>query len=248
VDQSGFLQSLLGDRLPSGLAAFELRGTTVNFPRHASIFKEGDPADHVYLVCRGVVRRCRLHTDGKRHVAEFHLRGDLFGTEDEEERQFAAEAASACALLSFPRLRIDALAATEPQVALYLYRLANKRLRSAQSGMMLNHAGALERLAAFLLDLQSRMAANDLIPLRMSYLDIGDHLGLAPETVCRAMTWLRKSSVIDRVEPHLLRVRDLSLLQHLAGHATNSPEPAHRPIATIDRSATAYANAHPTEF
>jgi CRP/FNR family transcriptional regulator len=56
--------------------------------------------------------------------------------------------------------------------------------------------------------------------LTMSRCDIADHLGLAPETVCRSFTRLRKSGCIAKQGKHQIRLRQpLRLMQ--IGHVVD---------------------------
>ncbi len=43
------------------------------------IFTEGDRAGTFYKVVSGVVRTCKLLSDGRRQIDAFHLPGDIFG-------------------------------------------------------------------------------------------------------------------------------------------------------------------------
>ena len=72
---------------------------------------------------------------------------------------------------------------------------------------------------SFLLDLfrRSRVRGESVqgFNVSMSQQDIGNHLGLAVETVCRVLSSLRKSRLID-MDHHRLYIRDVDRLRGLA--------------------------------
>jgi len=54
----------------------------------------------------------------------------------------------------------------------------------------------LERVSAFLVEMEGRSAAAGVLALPMSRLDIADYLGLTLETVSRALTALKRKGLI----------------------------------------------------
>ena len=83
--------------------------------------------------------------------------------------------------------------------------------------LMLGHASAIARVAAFLLEFGGRSASpsNDSIVLPMSRSDIADYLGIAVESVSRALTQLRRDGVIDFRGPKRGQIAMRSRLEQL---------------------------------
>ena len=91
-----------------------------------------------------------------------------------------------------------------------LLGLVTKNLQHAEDHMMLlGRKTALERVAAFLVEMDQRMAAPSTMILPMTRRDIADYLGLTLETVSRALSALRDRSLIRFTCP---RQRELILL------------------------------------
>ena len=63
--------------------------------------------------------------------------------------------------------------------------------------LLLGREGALERVAAFLLEIDKRLATAGAMTLPMARRDIADYLGLTIETVCRSLSRLHRTGLIS---------------------------------------------------
>ncbi|MDX0451838.1 helix-turn-helix domain-containing protein, partial [Sinorhizobium medicae] len=68
--------------------------------------------------------------------------------------------------------------------------------RAQQHLLVIGRQCAVERIAAFLVDLSERQGGGRQLRLPMSRQDIADYLGLTIETVSRVVTKLKERSVI----------------------------------------------------
>jgi CRP/FNR family nitrogen fixation transcriptional regulator len=62
--------------------------------------------------------------------------------------------------------------------------------------MLLGQKNSLEKVAAFLLEMDHRLSAAGVLALPMSRRDIADYLGLTVETVSRELSQLRASGIL----------------------------------------------------
>lgn len=199
--------------LGPGLA---LQGTRVRFKRNEEIFGEGEKADYVYRVVSGAVRTIRFSNDGRRQILGFHLPGDVFGIESSAEHTLSAEAVADAEIALVRRSLIDNAAAEDVTAARALVDLMRRQLQSAQEhALVLGRKGAGERVAAFLLQLGSRVASAREIDLPMSRADIADYLALTIETVSRAFTQMERDHTIDLPTSRHVVVRDRYALETL---------------------------------
>src|SRR6185437_10652370 len=121
---------------------------------------EGEGADYVYEVITGAVRSYKLLSDGRRQIGAFHLPGDIFGLENGSEHRFTAEAIVDTSVQLVKRFSLEAVAKQDAMVARNLLRMTTNKLRHAEDHMLLlGRKTALERVAAFLLEMDSRLAA-----------------------------------------------------------------------------------------
>jgi CRP/FNR family transcriptional regulator len=190
------------------------------FTRGEHVFREGDVPGHVFAVQSGTLKSYKTGMTGVEHVVAFHMQGDLLGLEALAGRAhcFSAVALETVSVCGISISRLEALGNRFPG---WLYRLlAGELVRSRSTLLILRRKEAQARLAAFLLDLsgrcrvrgQSRQEFN----LGISRQDIGNHLGMSLETLCRALSFLRKSRLID-LDRRRVIIRDFDGLHALAG-------------------------------
>jgi CRP/FNR family nitrogen fixation transcriptional regulator len=99
------------------------------------------------------------------------------------------------------RQSLEYVAGTDVLVTRNLLGRAAKELTEADDHvLLLGRQLALERVAAFLLQMDKRMATTGMIALPMGRRDIADYLGLTLETVSRALSDLRKQGVLKLSE------------------------------------------------
>jgi CRP/FNR family nitrogen fixation transcriptional regulator len=76
--------------------------------------------------------------------------------------------------------------------------MTTSNLEHAENHMLLlGRKTSLERVAAFLVEMDGRLAATGIMALPMSRRDIADYLGLTLETVSRALSRLQRAGVLD---------------------------------------------------
>ena len=195
----------------------ELSGASMSYGRDEEIYGEGEEAEFVYMVVKGAVRTYKLLSDGRRQIGAFHLEGDLFGFESGTTHRLSAEAISEAVMLVYKRRTIEAVAARNLEVARKLWKLAARSLDHAEQHMLLlGRKTATERVASFLLEMQERMRGAASITLPMTRRDIGDYLGLALETVSRALSQLKDEGTVELPDARHIRVQRRSKLQNLA--------------------------------
>jgi CRP/FNR family nitrogen fixation transcriptional regulator len=171
-------------------------GSTRTLTKDKELFAEGDRAAFFYKVVSGAIRTSKLLSDGRRQIDAFHLPGDLFGLEAGEEHRFSAEALGDAIVVAYRRCSLESLSASDPAFARQIVSAMMRALERAQDHMLLlGRKSAMEKIAAFLLDLSERLDG-DQVDLPMSRTDIADHLGLTIETVSRSLTHLERQKVI----------------------------------------------------
>jgi CRP/FNR family nitrogen fixation transcriptional regulator len=167
------------------------------YNRGAEIFGEAEPADYVYQVVDGAARSYKLLSDGRRQINAFHLAGDIFGLETCGTHRFTAEAIVETTVRLVKRVSLAHVAEQDVTVAHDLLNMTASNLRHAEDHMLLlGRKTSLERVAAFLLEMDRRLTALGVMALPMCRRDIADYLGLTLETVSRALSVLHDKGVL----------------------------------------------------
>jgi len=191
------------------------------YKRGSEIYGEKEPAEYVYQVKSGAVRSYKLLADGRRQIGAFHLVGDIFGLENGGEHRFTAEAVVDTTVRLIKRQSLEMVAENDAMVARNLLSMTTSNLQHAEDHMLLlGRKTSLERVAAFLLEMDKRLASAGVMALPMSRRDIADYLGLTLETVSRALSRLHDLGTLGFVgnTHRQIVLRDKTLLASLDQH------------------------------
>jgi len=193
----------------SALELRELQGmaTQVYVGSGKTIFSEGEPADSVFGLSRGVVRLYKQLTDGRRQVLSFALAGDFLGMPIAERHRLSADAVGEVSLCQFSRNDLLEFIASSPNLMRLLVAFASRELDMAQDQLLLlGNASAEAKVVIFLVGWRNRLArssvssSSKVVPLPMRRRDIADFLGLKLETVSRTFAKLEQKNVL-RIVP-----------------------------------------------
>jgi CRP/FNR family nitrogen fixation transcriptional regulator len=187
----------------------------MNFGRNAEIFAEGEKAGYVYKLVSGVIRVSKLLPDVRRQISAFHLPGDMFGFEIDDIHHASAEAIVPVKVVAFKWHSLLSATASGG----FVHELLNRTmigLRQTQDHLLLlGRKNALERLAAFLLEMARRSRSQDMLELAMPRHDIADYLGLTLETVSRMFAELKEAGIIKLDSARRVRLLDMDKLKAL---------------------------------
>ncbi|MHB0769164.1 helix-turn-helix domain-containing protein [Bradyrhizobium sp. 5.13L] len=184
-----------------GLSEFTYR-------RGREIYGENEPAQYVYRVMSGTVRSYKLLPDGRRLIGAFHVPGDIFGLENGGVHRFTTEAVVDTAARLIRRESLEALAKNDGALAKNLLCMTTTNLQHAEDHMLLlGRKTSMERVAAFLIEMDRRLTAAGVLALPMTRRDIADYLGLTLETISRSLSYLRELGIlrfIDNNQRHVV--------------------------------------------
>lgn len=185
-------------------------------PRQA-LYRAGDAADFLFEVVEGAVMLSSGLGDGRRQIVEIARAGAVIGFAAGRMQPLDAETLVASVLRPIGRATLAGDPALEQRVgAAMLKRMAALE----EHTLLLGRKAAMERLASFLVWL-SEGDRVDLLGLTRQ--EIGDHLGLAIETVSRNVSRLRGLGVIALDRSGGVRIRDRAALKALSGRGDQTP-------------------------
>lgn len=216
--------------LPSGLPAPErsalnpLVRRNRTLPRGQSLYQTGEGFSGLYALKSGAAKLVHLDACGQESVIALLLPGELMGFDGLASGRhrcdlIAVEASTYCEL---PAAELEALGHQRPTVQEVLLKRTGEQFDRAIEQLAASHRPAEERLAGFLLDLVERLRRRGLaferFKLNLSRQDIGNHLGLALETVSRTLGRFETLGLLN-VKGKGVEILDLDALREAAGEA-----------------------------
>src|SRR5258705_13857837 len=191
------LPNILGEFGMESASNSRLSLNEFTYKKGTEIYGEKEPADYVYQVKTGAARSYKLLSDGRRQIGAFHLVGDIFGLENSSEHRFTAEAIVDTTVRLIKRRSLELVADSDAMVARNLLSMTTNNLQHAEDHMLLlGRKTSLERVAAFLMEMDRRQTAAGVLALPMCRRDIADYLGLTLETVSRALSHLHGQGIL----------------------------------------------------
>lgn len=209
-----------------GLDDAEIRDLAANSQRiHINIGEtlvwDGDGAQYSYVITRGALRASKTSDDGRRQILDFLFAGQFVGIPSDAAYHFDVEALTHSEVCRFDKRKLEQLMAKHPNVEKGYRTGTARQLEDAyEHAYALGRRTAMERVAAFLLDLRASSCAKSatgVLKLPMTRGDIADFLGLTLETVSRAFSRLKSLGVIRLASAQEVEIRDAERLKALAG-------------------------------
>ena len=198
--------------------------------RGEHLYHEGDPFRALYAVRAGSLKTYTTTESGEQQVTGFHLPGELVGLNAINRwiHPCAAVSLETTSVCELPFEKLEYLAADLPDLQRQLLRVMSREIASDQDMLFtMARRNADERLAILLLDLSDRFGQRGLSATRfrlsMARGDLGNYLGLAPETMSRIFRRFQDQGWIhaDGREVELLAV---DKLEALAGRSASAAQ------------------------
>ena len=201
-------------KFPAAKSVWIFGSKEKKFKPNEEIFGEGESTDYIYRMASGTVRSYRSLGQGRRKIEAFRLRGDIFGLDAGEEREFSAEAIDDVSVL-IARRSTSAGAATDCQMMHELWAATARELRRVQQHALLLAMNSRQRVACFLLEMSRRLGEPEIVELPMSRQDIADYLGLTIETVSRTITQFETKGIVKLPTSRHIVLRNPMALQQM---------------------------------
>ncbi|WP_111748427.1 helix-turn-helix domain-containing protein [Salinisphaera orenii] len=188
------------------------------------LYRPGDGLHAVYLLTAGLLETALINLDGDRQVTGFHFPGKLVGLDAFQAREHVCSASATVdsSVQVLPVHRLNALIRQVPALSETLTRVLSENVTEhEQLLMMINTQTAHQRVACLLFSFACRLgrnnhAASDLY-LAMSRASMASYLGLAVETVSRALQALENDNILARDGNRRIHILDHDALAALFG-------------------------------
>ena len=205
---------------PADRSALMAIGEAMDVRAGTKLFRQGDAGTHMYMVENGVVRISHDLLDGKRQVLAFRWADDVFGIARDGHYLNNADTLGQGRIVRFQIEKLQTLLLSRPgmQNRFLLKATAEISLQQHRIILMAKY-DVVTKVVAFLLECCSNSQCFNpqtrIMKLPMSRPDIADYMGVATESVSRALGILERRKVIHRRDMHHLTI-DLPRLRESA--------------------------------
>jgi CRP/FNR family transcriptional regulator len=192
------------------------------FHKGQYLYTQDQVFESVYILRSGAVKTYYIDDRGEEHISGFLLPGELFGFDGlgRGRHRYAAVSLDTSAICRIPYRSIEQQVQLQPDLQRWLIAMLCEDIYDRQDALLaLRTMPAEERLAAYLLDIASRLKHRGLssleIVLPMSRRDIAGYLAVTEETVSRMFTRLQKRKILT-VKGRSIFISDQKRLQNLS--------------------------------
>ncbi len=175
------------------------------FSRGATIFREGESADSLCVLKKGMVRLISLSDQGRETILHILKPDEVFGELllSEEKRAFTAIAAEDSLVTIISQESFVELLSAVPTISLNFIRLLSKRLATVERGLAeFSHTWSYHRLARVLLQLSEKygqeVPGGSLINVPLTHEDLANLIGTSRETVTTQLSKFARMGLLKR--------------------------------------------------
>lgn len=187
------------------------------------LFNSGERFNSIYAVRSGSIKTFSESEQGDEQITGLYLPGELLGLDaiNDNQHPCSAIALETTSLCEIPFDTLESLSSEIPELHHQLFRIMSKEIANDQSLLMLMaQKSAEERLAAFLVNLSSRLKVRNFseveFNLSMSRKDIGNYLGLTIETISRTFSRFQSEGILSTQRKYV-NIHKLDVLKEMAG-------------------------------
>ncbi|MBI4126795.1 MAG: Crp/Fnr family transcriptional regulator [Deltaproteobacteria bacterium] len=198
------------------------RGKTTNmYKKGQIIFYEGNRAYGLYCILAGRVKLYKTGIDGRHQIVRIADPGDLLGYRSlfaDEPYTATAESLEDSTICCIDKNTFFPVLAKHPELAMNVIKKLSAELRAAEDlATSIAQKSVRERMAELLLMLKeaygkATKAGGISISLELTRQEMGEMIGVTPETAIRLLSEFKKDGIIDVDERHITITNTKKLL------------------------------------
>jgi CRP/FNR family transcriptional regulator len=200
------------------------------------LYAQGERFHTLYSVRSGTLKSSLVLAQGREYITGFHITGDAVGLDAVASSVHASTALALedTEVYGIAYARFAELAAADAEVQRMLVRLMSQTIVREQGFLMLlGVLNAEERLAAFLISLSTRLHARGYAAhefhLKMSRMELSNHIGISVETASRMLTGLQQRGLLHVDRRHICITNPEGLLRASGSGGSHTTAPAPQP-------------------
>lgn len=200
-----------------GFNAFQFTAQMLKRGEH--LCYQGQQSQNLYILRAGVLKSYLTKPNGEEFVMGFYFSPDLFGWEgiDESYRSVSIIALEPSNICIIPTEKMFLLTQKIPLIGKQLLRMVSRRIQQDNTALL--RTTALQRVATFLLQLESRYQQlgfpKNVLHLMMAHQDIANYLHITPSTISRILHELQEKKIIA-ISKHVIQLLNRSEIHLMA--------------------------------
>jgi len=187
------------------------------------LFRQGQKADRLYIICMGKVKLYKPQMDGKEQILYILSEGDFFGAFNllkEDRLQYNAVALEDTQVTTLAKEEFDKIILLDPTITLKVFEKAYERIKKVESLVERLSTSSLDaKVAGLLLNLVegfgTRVPEGILLSLTINREEMGSYAGIARETISRKLKLFQEMGYISFIGTKKIVIRDLKALEAL---------------------------------
>lgn len=187
------------------------------------IFRTGDKADKLYIVCFGRMKIYNYLSDGREQILYIYSEGDFVGAFNllkEDEYKYNAVALEDTTIITLRKTDFDEIIIKNPTITLKILEKAYERVRWAEELVArLSSGNADAKVAGLLLnlidDFGTETEAGIELNLSITREEMGSYAGISRETMTRRLGVLKDLGYIDLKGNKKIVILDKDKLEEL---------------------------------
>lgn len=178
---------------------------TKDFKKGDIIFRSGDKADRLYIVCSGKMKIFKYLSDGREQILYIYGAGDFVGGFNllkEDEYKYNGVALEDTVVSTLSKKNFDEIIIKNPTITLKVLEQAYERIRWAEDLVgRLSSTSTDSKVASLLLRLEddfgTRKGNKIVLNLTINREEMGSYAGISRETMTRKLGLFKDLGIID---------------------------------------------------
>ena len=184
------------------------------------LYRDGDLFRGLLAIKSGTAKLIADDHQGNEHILNILLPGELLGFDGlySDQHNCSAVALETLSFCELPAKNLEKLCLQVPSLMRELFRHTGSKINNDRNMIIINTRPAEERLAAFLISLSDRFSkrgfSSSEFTLTLTRQEIGNHLGLAIETISRLLKQFKNSGLIT-VNKKQIKIKNIGSLRNI---------------------------------
>ena len=196
---------------------------TREFKKGEFIFRTGDKADRLYIVCSGKMKIYNGLPDGREQILYIYGSGDFVGAFNllkEDEYKYNGQALENTIVSTLTKVKFDEIAIKSPTITLKILEKAYERIRQAETLVdRLSSSNADSKVAGLLLSLVQNFGTIEgksiVLKLSINREEMGSYAGISRETMTRKLIAFSETGIISLEGNKKIIINDADKLKEL---------------------------------